>query len=410
MSFSSKSKKIAYDTPVMIVGAGPTGLMMAGQLARFGIDCVIIDKKSAPDTRSKAIGVQARTLEIYDQMGIVEPMLRNGNCMQYVQMYLRNRLAVDIRFGDFGKGLSPYPYVLILSQQVTDTELAKYVTSHKRKILWNHELVKITQNKHCVTTTIKDVHGKVKKIRSRWAIGADGAHSFVRHHIPVEFEGGTYKPLFWLADVKMTWDEAPDTFIAKFSQKSFLIFFPMSNNTYRLTGSVIDDAIDPETDELTLDQIRTLFKKFDIDATVHSKTWTSVFKLHHRHANNFRHKRIFLTGDAAHIHSPVGAQGMNTGLQDAYNLAWKMAYIEKGFAHEKILNTYNQERLPFARSLIKTTDRSFAVISSPKLPQKLFRRYLLPMGVSFIKRYDFFKRMFFKKMSQISIRYPVYLE
>lgn len=391
-------------TPILIVGAGPTGLMTACQLTRFGIDHIIIDKRSGPSDKSRAIGIQARTLEIFEQMRIQDIFLKNGEKIGQVKIYSRNFNIAHVKFGDFGKGLSPYPFVLILGQQITEEALTGYAKKNGSKVTWDTEAVSFEEKKDTIVTTIKTKDGKKQKVESQYVIGADGAHSTVRHHIKADFGGNTYDTQFWLADATISWKQPQNTLLVWFTKRSFLAFFPMGKSTYRLTGALPTKHFDKE--ELSIEEMQDIIDSLDIPAKITDATWTSIFNLHHRNTETFRKGRFFLAGDAGHIHSPAGAQGMNTGLQDAYNLSWKLAFVLKGYMKEKILDTYDQERLPFAKQLTKTTDRLFSMVVTKNPFKKLFRNALIWTVSNSIKHFETGRHMFFKLVSQTAIAYP----
>jgi 2-polyprenyl-6-methoxyphenol hydroxylase-like FAD-dependent oxidoreductase len=389
--------------PVLIVGAGPTGLMMAGQLTRFGIPFRIIEKHEGPTTQSRALVVQPRSLEIFEQMGIAERAVERGRAFQTISYVVNGKLAQRVPLGDFGKGLTQFPYLLILEQSKTEPLLGSFLQQRGHNIEWCTELVSFTQSDSGVSATVKH-HDREERIEAEWLIGADGGGSLVRKTLNIPFGGETYKESLFVLDCKINWPFKDDEAAIALAQDAFGLFFPMTDGRCRVSGIVSEEYAYKDT--ISFDEVnRDFAKNLKMDLTLSDPQWISLYHAHHRYVARFREARCFLAGDAAHIHSPAGAQGMNTGLQDAYNLAWKLALVIRNKADDKLLDTYHEERLPIARKLVRTTDRLFAVTVSQNPLVVFWRVHVLPHLVALIPKEKHLLRFAFRLISQIGIDY-----
>ena len=352
------------DTDVLIVGAGPTGLMLANQLARRGVQARIVDRHAGPSLQTRALGVQARTLEIYSHLGIVQQALEFGKRATGANMWAHGRRAARVPVGDIGKDLSPYPFLLILGQDENERLLGDALRDRGGSVEWSTELVGLTQEGDRVTTRLKQPNGAIREVTAAWVAGCDGARSAVRELNGIAFQGAPYEDVFFVADTVMTGPMIPDELNVYLWRKGFHLFFPMrGTDHWRVVGIVPAEL--RGRDDLTLDEmIPSIRKEAGAGLTFRSCSWFSTYRIHHRRAERFRERRCFLLGDAAHIHSPVGAQGMNTGLQDAYNLGWKLALVASGGADTALLDSYEEERIPVAQALLSTTDRLFSLVIS----------------------------------------------
>jgi 2-polyprenyl-6-methoxyphenol hydroxylase-like FAD-dependent oxidoreductase len=389
-------------TKVLIVGAGPSGLMMAAQLLRYGIEPVIIDSKLGPTDHSQALAVQARSMEIYRQMGLADQILKEGKPNAGLQFFYGDKLTGTFPLSDTGQGETPYPYIFIYPQNKNERVLLGDLTQHVVPVYWNTTLKGLVQKSKSVDATV--ISESVEAIiTADWIIGADGAHSTVRKQLDIHFSGDTYAHLFYLADIISNHDD--DYIKLHLTNEGFAGFFPTPDkNGFRIIGS-----LPPEfegKDDIKLEDILPFTEKITQGPVVVNKcNWFTTYKLHHRMADKFRSGRCFLIGDAAHIHSPVGGQGMNTGLQDAYNLAWKLAGVINNKIHEGILNTYAEERMPVAKQLLKTTDKAFNIMMSQAWWAQLFKKFALPKLLSAMWANDSVKQNFFQRVSQIGINY-----
>ena len=393
------------DTDVLIVGAGPTGLMLANQLARRGVRSVIIDRHPGPSLQTRALGVQARTLEIYSQLGIVDRALALGKRGNGVQLWAQGRKAAHVPLGNTGSELTPYPYVLVLGQDDNERIMGERLRDFDQSVQWNTELVALQSHADHVTVTLASTDGATRDINARWVAGCDGAHSAVRTLNGIAFEGAPYEHVFYVADVQASGNMVPDEINVFLWKESFHLFFPMRGDGHWRIVGILPPALRGR-DEVTFDQVLpSLLDETGLDLSVAQCTWFSSYRIHHRRAARFRSARCFLLGDAAHIHSPVGAQGMNTGLQDAYNLAWKLALVVKEQAAESLLDSYEGERIPVATRLLETTDRAFRLIISDNPLAGVLRTQVLARVAARAMRRKRIQEFAFRTVSQIGIRY-----
>ena len=392
-------------TDVLVVGAGPTGLMLALELARRGRRPAIIDRHSGPSVQTRALGVQARTLEIYAHLGIVEEALSLGQRATGANLWAEGERAARVPLGDIGRDLSRFPFLLILGQDDNERLLGRALGSHGVAIEWDTELVGLVQGPESVAATVRRKDGSTGRIEARWVAGCDGAHSAVRSLSGIGFPGAPYEHVFFVADTIATGPMVPDELNVYLWRDRFHLFFPMRGaDHWRLVGIVPPDL--RAKDDLDFDGLApALRRETGAGLAIASCSWFSTYRIHHRRAARFRDRWCFLLGDAAHIHSPVGAQGMNTGLQDAYNLAWKLALVVAGRADAALLDSYQAERVPVARRLLNTTDRAFMLVVSDSRLAGLLRTRVLARVAAFALRRAPIQRFAFRAVSQIGIRY-----
>ncbi|GEO04868.1 oxygenase [Adhaeribacter aerolatus] len=392
-------------TNVLIVGAGPTGLMLACQLATRGISFRIIDRNAGPSDKSKAIVVQARTLEILEQMGIVAEALEAGHAATGLNFIVKGRWVQNINLQGIGEGQSPYPYMCILEQSKTEQLLLQYLEQYHIAVEWNTTLHHLKQTEKQIKALLHFKDTNQEEITCDWLVGADGASSRVRHLLDVDFIGGTYEHTFLVADTQVDWDFNHDEMFVCLANKTLAAFFPMAGHKRFRVVSFLPPHLQYR-DDLTFDRIApSLQKQLGFKVRFSNTNWFSTYKLHHRYAKQFYEGRCFIAGDAAHIHSPAGGQGMNTGLQDAYNLAWKLALVINGTAPPDLLHSYQTERLPVARTLVSTTDRVFSLMVSKNFVISFLRLKLLPTLISKLTRPNYMRAEIFRRVSQIGIRY-----
>jgi len=397
---------IPQHTNVLIIGAGPSGLMMAAQLLRYGVQPIIIDSKEGPTNHSKALAVQARSLEIYRQMGIVDKVVHNGKPARGITFNQDGKKGPSLALTDIGKGQTQFPYLLMYQQSKNERLLLDYLTQNCCPVYWNTTLSSLSQKVNGVDIQLQNVEGN-HTLTCDWAIGADGAHSLVRKELQLPFKGNTYPHLFYLLDAEMDNIDLKADYMNMFlSKNNFAGFFPMpEENSFRVIGNLPEEFTDKE--DVNVDDILPYINQLTKSNTsITQNNWFTTYKLHHRMADKFRVQRCFLIGDAAHIHSPVGGQGMNTGLQDAYNLAWKLAAVINNQIKPDILDTYAAERMPVAKDLLKTTDRVFNIIMSKNFFIGLFKKWALFKLLNKLWKGDKIRLLFFRKVSQIDICYP----
>lgn len=393
------------DADVLVVGAGPTGLMLANQLGRRGVRAMIIDRHAGPAVQTRALGVQARTLEIYSHLGIAERALELGKRATGAHIWTGGRLSARVPLGDIGRDLSPYPYLLILGQDDNERLLGEILRQWGMAVQWNTELFGLTQEADRVRAALKQPDGTSREITAAWVAGCDGARSTVRSLCGIEFAGAPYEHVFFVADTQVTGSMAPDELNVYLWRDGFHLFFPMRGTDHWRIVGIVPPALRGKDDLDLADVIPSMRQEAGAGLSVQGCSWFSTYRIHHRRAVRFRDRRCFLLGDAAHIHSPVGAQGMNTGLQDAYNLGWKLALVLSARAGAAILDTYENERIPVARQLLSTTDRGFALVVSDARLAGMFRTRILAKVMALAMRFDRIRKVAFRTISQTGIQY-----
>ncbi|RAI60868.1 FAD-dependent monooxygenase [Roseicella frigidaeris] len=390
------------ETEILIAGAGPTGLVLALSLARRGIACRILDRAAGPGEASRAMVVQARTLEFYRALGLAERVVAGGVPVEAVHLIEAGAEAARLPLRDFGAGLSPYPFALAFPQDDHERLLVAALQQAGLAVEWGTELTGFTETPEGVTATLRR-DGAETTCRAAWLCGCDGAHSRVRETLGLGFAGGTYAQLFYVCDARIEGTFQRDLFI-HLADRGLALMLPVrSRGVQRLIG-VVPPALAGRAG-LGFEDIRAEVEAL-LGIRVAAVNWFSTYHVHHRVAAQFRRGRAFLAGDAGHIHSPAGGQGMNTGIGDAVNLAWKLAEVVRGRAPPALLDSYEDERIPFARQLVATTDRAFRGAVAGGLGGRLLRRWLLPHLLPLVASTGAGRHAFFRILSQIRIAYP----
>lgn len=393
------------DADVLVVGAGPSGLMLANQLVRRGVRVMIIDRHAGPALQTRALGVQARTLEIYAKLGIVARALELGKRGTGADMWAQGRWMARIPIGEVGQGETPYPYILVLGQDDNERIMGEKLGQLGVSVQWNTELVWLVQQPDGVAATLKLPDGTNRTILVGWVGGCDGARSTVRELNGITFPGAPYEHVFFVADVEMTGSMVADEVNIYLWRDGFHLLFPMRGTDHWRIVGIVPPALRNRDDIQFEAVVPSLRAEAGAGLAFRACTWFSTYRIHHRSASRFREGRCFLLGDAAHIHSPVGAQGMNTGLQDAYNLAWKLALVVRGQAEEALLASYEKERIPVARRLLDTTDRAFRLVVSDNWLAGLLRTKILARIAAFAMKRERVRRLAFRVVSQTGIHY-----
>jgi 2-polyprenyl-6-methoxyphenol hydroxylase-like FAD-dependent oxidoreductase len=389
---------------VLIVGAGPTGLNLALWLRRLGVSVRIVDKASGPGETSRALAVQARTLEFYRQLGFAQDVVQRGIVADDIRVRLEGTLVGGLNFGDRGDAvhdLSPYPYVLMLPQDEHERILTGVLGAAGLEVEWNTALTAYEDDGSSVRVALESPRGS-ESVAATYVCGCDGAHSLVRHSLGIGFPGGTYDSVFYVADVRGRDGALEGGVNFCVGGRTFCITMPARGGATRLVGLLrraVSDDRPPEFAEVA-DDVAKLS-----GATITDVDWFSAYRVHHRVAERFRRGNGFLLGDAGHIHSPAGGQGMNTGIGDAANLAWKLAAVLQARATPEILDTYETERLPFARSLVATTDRVFESVVGDSLFDRTLRTTLMPRLVPELLNIEWLRVQWFRVISQTRIEY-----
>jgi 2-polyprenyl-6-methoxyphenol hydroxylase-like FAD-dependent oxidoreductase len=342
-------------TQVLIVGGGPTGLALACQLSRFGVRARVVEALAQPQPHSRAIGIQARTLELLAGLEVTDELCARGVKVRAINAYADGRRILHVSLDGLD---SPYPFVLALPQCETERILAERLRALGGTVERGVRVAELAQDADGVTATLEGAG----TVRADWVIGCDGAHSTVRHALGLEFVGAAYPESFLLADVRIDWElakEEPHSFLAP---EGPLIAIPLpGERRYRLVAEVGRDA--PPTEPTLADVEALLGARCHVAARLCDPGWLASFHIHRRIVSRYRVGRVFLAGDAAHIHSPVGGQGMNTGIQDALNLGWKLGLCVRGRGRDLLLDSYEPERRPVAAATIQGTDWATRVVT-----------------------------------------------
>jgi 2-polyprenyl-6-methoxyphenol hydroxylase-like FAD-dependent oxidoreductase len=391
-------------TDVLIIGAGPTGLVLALWLTKLGVKVHIVDKTSEPGTTSRAVAVQARTLELYQQLDLTDVLLAGGHKVPAVNLWVKGERAARVGFETVGSDLTPYPFLNIFPQDKHERLLIDRLEKLGVTVARNTELTGFTDEGGRITARLRGPDGTETAWEAAYIAGCDGARSLVRETLGTGFPGGTYRQVFYVADVEATGPALNGELHIDLDEADFLGIFPMAGEgRARLIGTVRDERAEhPESlkfEDVSDRAIQHL--KVNVK-TVH---WFSTYRVHHRVSEHFRTGRAFLLGDAAHIHSPAGGQGMNTGIGDAINLAWKLAAVLSGQASEALLDSYEAERIGFARRLVATTDRVFTFATTDSPIANVIRTRIAPLIVPVLARFDASRDFIFRTVSQIMLNY-----
>jgi 2-polyprenyl-6-methoxyphenol hydroxylase-like FAD-dependent oxidoreductase len=392
------------DTDVLIIGAGPTGLVLALWLTRLGVRVRIVDKTAEPGTTSRALAVQTRTLEFYSQIGLADAVVERGRRVIAINFWVAGKKAARAVFGEIGAGLSPFPYAVVFPQDEHERLLIARLGEAGMQVERQTELLSFEEASDRVIARLKRPDGTQETCEAAYIAGCDGAHSIVREALQIGFPGGTYNHLFYVADVQARGPAMNGELQVALDRADFLAVFPLQGDgRARLIGTVRDE-VEHQHENLSWNDVsKRVIEWIHID--VERVNWFSTYRVHHRVADHFRKGRAFLLGDAAHIHSPVGGQGMNTGIGDAVNLAWKFAAVLHGRANASLLDSYEPERIAFARRLVATTDRAFTGVTSPGAIARLVRLHIVPLLIPRLFALKRMRRLMFRTVSQTGVNY-----
>ena len=395
----------AEPVDVLIVGAGPTGLALAAQLQRFGTRVRLVDRALDRAQESRALAIQPRTLEVLDAIGLADTLVERGNPAVKLAMHGPHRTA-RVPLFDIGLDDTRYPFLLFLSQADTEAILGDHLTGAGAGVRRGVELTGLDQGPDHVTCTLVDGGDRTERLDARYVVGCDGAHSRVRHLAGIGFTGAAYRQTFVLADLEA---DGPDPGAAHvyLSNEGMLFFFPLGRPaSWRLLGMWPGSAGDPGSERPGLAVLQALADGHTGGVVrLHAPVWSTWFRLQHRHATRYRRGRVFLAGDAAHVHSPAGAQGMNTGIQDAWNLGWKLALVLDGTARPPLLDTYEAERRPVGRDVLRFTDRAFTVATSTHPVIRTIRTRFAPDLIRLALRSRRGRVVAFRALSQLATNY-----
>jgi 2-polyprenyl-6-methoxyphenol hydroxylase-like FAD-dependent oxidoreductase len=392
---------------VLIVGAGPTGLMMASQLAVRNISFRIIDKNEHSSRYSGAMILQARSIEIIEQLGLAKKAILDGTVANEIIFVFNGRQIASINIKNLGLGFTEYPYLLMIEQPKIEKLFIDFITNLNVEVERELELVNFTEHTDGIVSTLKHSDGKEEQIKSKYIVGADGSHSVVRKQLNIPFNGITYPIPLFITDCHAHFDFSHDVICFSISKGAIAGFFPLADGKWRIDGAFTGKSDSKYA--FTFNDIEKEFaKRTQIEIQLYDPQWFSVFHSSNRIADTFRLKRCFLAGDSAHVQSPIGAQGMNSGMQDAYNLAWKLALVIQNKAKPILLDTYSAERKPVAKNLLRFTNKVFKIVINQDYFTRNFRMHTLPFLLKFINpliRNIKVRRLFFEIISEIGIRY-----
>ena len=385
---------VDVDTDVLIVGAGPVGLFLANECARRGLRFRLVEARSGQSEHSKALAIFPRTLEIFDMAGVVAPFLERANRVTKVAVLTHGRPLAHMRFAPEE---SPYPFVAMVPQDVTERLLLEQLTKKNGAVEYETSFISAVQYRDYVRVTL-DKKGQQVETTAAYVVGCDGAHSAVRHLLNLPFEGAEYNDLFMLADVE-TNDALPgDELQLCPSELGPVAIFPMSATRRRVVATIEK----PEGDAPSLELVRKILaERAPSGLEARALHWSSYFRIHHRQVAKLRVRRIFIAGDAAHIHSPFGGQGMNTGLHDVWNLVWKLDLAVRGHGNEALLDSYSTERRPVIKNVIETTHFLTKAMGTPNKFAQGLRDTIIPM----VSRLAPFQHAFVQRLSELGIAY-----
>ena len=366
---------------------------------------MIIDRHAGPSRQTRALGVQARSMEIYAKLGIVDRALELGKRGTGANLWAQGRKMARIPLGEAGRGLTPYPFIFILGQDDNERIMGDRLRDWGISVQWNTELAGLVQEPGHVTATLKLTDGTSRTLAAGWVAGCDGARSAVRELCAIGFPGAPYEHVFFVADTQATGNMVADEVNVYLWRDGFHLFFPMRGTDHWRVVGILPAALRDKAEASFEDVIPSVRGEAGAALSFKACSWFSTYRIHHRGAARFRERRCFLLVDAAHIHSPVGAQGMNTGLQDAYNLGWKLALVVEGRARAALLDSYEAERVPVARRLLNTTDRAFRLVVSDNWLAGLLRTRVLARIAAFAMRREWIQRAAFRVVSQTCIHY-----
>ncbi len=389
---------------VLVVGAGPTGLALALWLSKLGVRTRIIDRTAQAGTTSRALAVQARTLELYRQVDLAEAVVQRSHRAPAVNLWARGVRAARLAFETIGERLTPYPYLHIFPQDEHERVLIERLQRLGVSVERRTELLSFSDDGDRVSTRLRRADGAEVRCESRYLAGCDGARSLVREALATGFAGGTYAQVFYVADIEGTGPPLDGELHVDLDEADFLAVFPLAGSGRgRLVGAVRGDRAQ-NSDGLRFEDVSSRAIR-NLRLGVDRVNWFSTYHVHHRVAGHFSRGRVFLLGDAAHLHSPVGGQGMNTGIGDAVNLAWKLAAVLGGQADADLLATYEPERMAFARRLVATTDRVFTLVTAEGRIADLVRTRIAPLVLSSALALGPVRDFFFRTVSQLEVNY-----
>jgi 2-polyprenyl-6-methoxyphenol hydroxylase-like FAD-dependent oxidoreductase len=389
---------------VLVVGAGPTGLVLALWLAKLGVKPRIIDKTAAAGTTSRALAVHARTLELYRQLDLADYVLEHGHKVPAVQLWVKGKPQARVDFEAIASDLTPYPFLQIFPQDEHERLLIARLEELGVSVERQTELLSYHDQGDRIAARLRRPDSREDLCEADYIAGCDGVHSIVRETMGTGFPGGTYRHLFYVADVQARGPAINGELHVDLEEADFLAVFPLAGDgRARLIGTVRHERAE-HADTLKFEDVSPRIID-NLKVEIEKVNWFSTYRVHHRVTERFRQGRAFLLGDAAHIHSPAGGQGMNTGIGDAINLAWKLKAVLKSGAPDMLLDSYETERIAFARRLVKSTDRVFTLATAEGMVADIVRTRVVPTVFPTLAKLELFREFLFRTVSQITINY-----
>ncbi len=385
--------------PILIVGAGPVGLTAALALARYKVPVRLIDKEPLPNPYSKAVALHPRTLEIFESLGVIRDFLEAGHKIQWLTFFVEGKKRVFLETGSLP---TAYPFIVSLPQSETETILTKHLLDLGIRVDRHCELIEASIKDDFVECTLINDNGNKETLITPYLIGCDGAHGFVRSAMGASFPGFDYLKHFVLADVTMNYPAKKEEVRGFLTPGKNILFFPLNGKDRYRVICQLSFLSKEELDRVSFSRFKEMIEEVPGQSIrILDHQWFSVFSIHHRLSDHYRDRRVFIAGDAAHVHSPVGGQGLNMGLQDVYNLAWKLASVSKGTGGERLLRSYAEERRPVAEKVLSLTDKM-----TDFLPvRRGFSFSVKKMILFFLGRSEKMKRSFLYRLSGLSIHY-----
>jgi 2-polyprenyl-6-methoxyphenol hydroxylase-like FAD-dependent oxidoreductase len=386
---------------VLVVGAGPVGLTMAAELARYCVSVHVIDMAAGRSDKSKALVVWSRTLELMDRMGCGGSFVTTGIKGRGARIFAGGSEIAHISLDGLD---TPHPYALMLPQSETERLMEQHLNSLGVQVERGVELLQFDTGTDGVTATLRHADMRQEVVDAAWMIGCDGAHSTVRHGLGLQFEGDTLPSSWILADLHLSGPVAQDEIVNYWHADGVLVLIPIAPGRYRIIADAGEVAPGERPADPTLAQVQAVLdQRGPGGLQVSDPVWLAGFVINERKVADYRAGRVFLTGDAAHIHSPAGGQGMNTGMQDACNLAWKLALVCRGLAPvEPLLDSYSAERSEVGRKVLRDAGRLTAMATLKGGVLQALRNHAasLALGLAPVRR------VMTKAMAELSIGYP----
>jgi len=383
---------------VLVVGAGPTGLLLASELARRGVGVRLIEKRTLPAEHSRALAVVPRTMEMMDQLGLANAFTAPSHQAKGICFYGRDRK--EAFRSSMNELPSEFPFFLLLPQTETEMILVNHARKTGVEIERGVSLSSMVQTGQGVLAALEGMDGATEEINASYVVGCDGSRSAVRQAAGLEFQGGGYDQSWLLADVVLDPTLNPNWLHGFTSIDGPIFFFPLPNNIWRIV--LLRKRGESKGTEVSMDEIvKTLEKNHLGHLRARDPSWLAGFGIQHRRTEHLRMGRVFLCGDAAHVHSPAGGQGMNTGLGDAFNLGWKLASVILGKAKVELLDSYEAERMPVIDGVMRMTNQMTKLITATGGPRVWVREWILPI----VAKMGFAAKMAMR-LSQLSVGYP----